>query len=208
MIRKHVGNVDYNFDGFGDESNEELELYVVLQVVMQELYALCVVAYIVIEIVLKRYIHKYPRTVIPGPNRLQEQMDHINGLVRESNITCIEQICMDRCCFMTLCHMVHTIGGLGHSKHNFLGALDGTYIKVRVPVVYQARYRTQKGEIATNVLGVCSQDMNFIYVSLGWERLAADSRILRDAINQPNGLRIPTGYYYLVDAKYTNDKDS
>ncbi|GMP62051.1 hypothetical protein CsSME_00024301 [Camellia sinensis var. sinensis] len=268
--------MEYNFDGFGNESNEELELYVVLQVVMQELYTLCVVAYIAIEIVLKRYIHKYPRTVIRGPNRLQEQMDHINRLVRESDITCIEQLRMDRRCFMTLCHMVRTIGGLGHSKHvtleekmalflyvlahdlkvrklkfnffrsgetvsrhfndvlkavlrlqghllrtpnpitqactdprwncfqNCLGALDGTYIKVRVPVVYQARYRTRKGEIATNVLGVCSQDMNFIYVLPGWEGSAADSRVLRDAINRPNGLRIPTGYYYLVDAGYTN----
>ncbi|KAI8002511.1 Protein ALP1-like [Camellia lanceoleosa] len=255
--------MEYNFDGFGDESNEELELYVVLQVVMQELYTLCVIAYIAIEIVLKRYIHKYPRTVIRGPNRLQEQMDHINRLVRESDITCIEQLHMDSRCFMTLCHMVRTIGGLGHSKHvtleekmalflyvlahdlkvrklkfnffrsgetvsrhfndvlkavlrlqghllrtpnpitqactdprwncfqNCLGALDGTYIKVRVPVVYQARYRTRKGEIATNVLGVCSQDMNFIYVLPGWEGSAADSRVFRDAINRPNGLRIP-----------------
>ncbi|KAL7250679.1 hypothetical protein ACSBR1_012659 [Camellia fascicularis] len=273
---KNTVHMDYNFDGFGDESNEERELYVVLQVAMQELYALCVVAYIAIEIVLKRYIHKYPRTIIRGPNRLQEQMDHINRLVRESDITCIEQLRMDRRCFMTLCHMVRTIGGLGHSKHvtlekkmalflyvlahdlkirklkfnffrsretvsrhfndvlkvvlrlqgqllrtpnpitqectdprwnclqNCLGALDGTYIKVRVPVVYQARYRTQKGKIDTNVLGVCSQDMNFIYVLLGWEGSAANSRVLRHAINRPNGLRIQTGYYYLVDAGYTN----
>ncbi|KAI7992183.1 Protein ALP1-like [Camellia lanceoleosa] len=256
--------MEYNFDGFADESNEELELYVVLQVAMQELYTLCVVAYIAIEVILKRYIHKYPRTVIRGPNRLQEQMDHINRLVRESDITCIEQLRMDRRCFMTLCHMVCTIDGLGHSKHvtleekmalflyvlahdlkvrklkfnffrfgetvsrhfndvlkvvlrlqghllrtpnpitqactdprwnccqNCLGALDGTYIKVCVPVVYQARNRTRKGEIATNVLGVCSQDTNFIYVLPGWEGSAADSRVLRDAINRPNGLRIPT----------------
>ncbi|GMP35266.1 hypothetical protein CsSME_00007779 [Camellia sinensis var. sinensis] len=74
--------MDYNFDGFGDGSNEELELYVVLQAVMQELYALYVVAYIAIEIVLKRYIHKYPYTVIQGPNQLQEQMDQFNWLVR------------------------------------------------------------------------------------------------------------------------------
>ncbi|XP_028101705.1 protein ALP1-like [Camellia sinensis] len=46
--------------------------------------------------------------------------------------------------------------------------------------------------------------MNFIYVLLGWEGSATDSRVLRDAINRPNGLRIPTGYYYLVDVGYTN----
>ncbi|KAL7263410.1 hypothetical protein ACSBR1_001554 [Camellia fascicularis] len=46
--------------------------------------------------------------------------------------------------------------------------------------------------------------MNFIHVLPGWEGLVTDSRVLRDAINRPNGLRIPTGYYYLVDAEYTN----
>ncbi|XP_050941503.1 uncharacterized protein LOC127149685 [Cucumis melo] len=38
---------------------------------------------------------------------------------------------------------------------NCLGALDGTYIKVNVPASDRARYRTRKGEVATNVLGVC-----------------------------------------------------
>ncbi|KAH6766322.1 hypothetical protein C2S52_017305 [Perilla frutescens var. hirtella] len=50
-----------------------------------------------------------------------------------------------------------------------LGALDGTHIKVLVPKEDKPRYRTRKGEIATNVLGVCSQDMEFIYVLPGWE---------------------------------------
>ncbi|KAL7199811.1 hypothetical protein ACSBR2_022001 [Camellia fascicularis] len=29
-------------------------------------------------------------------------------------------------------------------------------------------------------------------------------RVLRDAISRPNGLKVPTGHYYLVDAGYTN----
>lgn len=55
------------------------------------------------------------------------------------------------------------------------------------------RYRTRKNEIATNVLGVCSQDMKFIYVLPGWEGSAADSRVLRDAVSRPNGLQVPQG---------------
>ncbi|KAJ9558637.1 hypothetical protein OSB04_013251 [Centaurea solstitialis] len=47
---------------------------------------------------------------------------------------------------------------------NCLGALDETYIKCKVPLEDKPRYRTRKNEIATNVLGVCSQDMQFIYV--------------------------------------------
>ncbi|XP_028077682.1 uncharacterized protein LOC114279606 [Camellia sinensis] len=261
--------MDQNINDFDDDSNDELELYVVLQVVMQEIHALCAVAFVVIEVVLKRYLSEYRHNLIREPNRLQKQMDYINRLVRESDITCVEQLRMDRRDFMTLCNMVHTIGGLGHSKYvtleekvafflfilaqhlkirnvkfnfyrsgetvsryfndvlkvvlrlqanllvtpnpiteastdprwncfqNCLGILDGTYIKVRVPAVHQARYRTRKGKIATNVLGVCSQDMNFIYVLPGWEGSAADSKILRDAINRPNGLRILNACYLL-----------
>ncbi|XP_019162170.1 PREDICTED: uncharacterized protein LOC109158726 [Ipomoea nil] len=72
-----------------------------------------------------------------------------------------------------------------------LGALDGTFIKVNVETVDRPRYRTRKGEIATNVLGACTPDMQFIYVLPGWEGSAADGRILRDAISRRNGLKVP-----------------
>ncbi|KAL5559045.1 hypothetical protein UlMin_035256 [Ulmus minor] len=87
---------------------------------------------------------------------------------------------------------------------NCLGALHGTYISVRVPVSDKPRYRNWKGHIATNVLGVCSQDMQFIYVLPGWEGSTPDSRVLRDALRRINGLNVPNGYYYFVDAGYTN----
>ncbi|CAL8116662.1 unnamed protein product [Prunus armeniaca] len=70
-----------------------------------------------------------------------------------------------------------------------LGALDRTYIRVCVPEQDKPRYRTRKGEVATNVLG---------------EGFASDSRVLRDAISRPTRLRVPTGCYYLVDDGYTN----
>ncbi|KAL8556341.1 hypothetical protein ACS0TY_003960 [Phlomoides rotata] len=35
--------------------------------------------------------------------------------------------------------------------------------------------------------------MNYIYVMSGWEGCVADNRILRDAVTQTNGLRVPTG---------------
>ena len=113
---------------------------------------------------------------------------------------------------------------------NCLGALDGTYIKVNVLEADKPRYRTRKGEIATNVLGVCSQDMQFIYVLPGWEGLASDARVLRDVVSRTNGLKVPQGivnmqfkviifcvtnklfivayftlgFYYLCDAGYMN----
>ena len=53
-------------------------------------------------------------------------------------------------------------------------------------------YLTRNNEIATNVLGVCTQNMKFIYVLTKWEG-SANSRILRDVIFRTNGLRVPKG---------------
>ena len=62
-----------------------------------------------------------------------------------------------------------------------------------MPEVDKPKYRTRKNEIATNVLGVCSQDMQFIYVLPGWEGSAHDGRVLRDAVTRRNGLKVPQG---------------
>ncbi|KAL0332531.1 UNVERIFIED_CONTAM: hypothetical protein Scaly_2154600 [Sesamum calycinum] len=56
-----------------------------------------------------------------------------------------------------------------------LGALDGTFIDVRVPEHEKGSYCIRK-----------------------------DSRVLQDAIHRPNGLRVPTGNYYLYDNGYAN----
>ncbi|KAK4409521.1 hypothetical protein Sango_0025100 [Sesamum angolense] len=85
-----------------------------------------------------------------------------------------------------------------------LGALDGTYIDVRVRAEDRVRYRTCKGSIFVNVLGVRDRDMRFIYVLAGWEGSAADGRVLRDAITRPTRLKMPRGNYYLVDSGYNN----
>ncbi|CAI9269445.1 unnamed protein product [Lactuca saligna] len=82
---------------------------------------------------------------------------------------------------------------------NYLGALDGTHIKCLVPLKDKPKYKTRKNDIATNVLGVCSQDMQFIYVLPGWEGSAADDRVLRDALIRPHGLKV-----IILDAGYTN----
>ena len=64
------------------------------------------------------------------------------------------------------------------------------YIKVNVPAKDIPRYQSRKSEIATNMLGVCAQDMQFIFVMPGWEGSAADARVLRDAISKPHGLKV------------------
>ncbi|KAL3506879.1 hypothetical protein ACH5RR_032261 [Cinchona calisaya] len=80
---------------------------------------------------------------------------------------------------------------------NCLGALDGTLIKVTPPAEHKSRYRTRKPNLATNVLGVCAPDMQFIHVLPTCEGSAHDGRVLRDAISRPNDLKVPqdAGYY-------------
>ena len=72
-----------------------------------------------------------------------------------------------------------------------MGALDGTYIKVNVKSTNKPRYRSRKNEIATNILGVCTLDMQFVYVLPGRDGSTVDGRVLRDAISRRNGLKIP-----------------
>ncbi|PPD76897.1 hypothetical protein GOBAR_DD26187 [Gossypium barbadense] len=81
---------------------------------------------------------------------------------------------------------------------NCLGALDGTHIKIRVPTVDKPRYRTRKGDIATNMLGVCTPEMQFVYVLPGWEGSVTDGRVLRDAISRRHGLKVPHGKGFLA----------
>ncbi|KAA0041232.1 retrotransposon protein [Cucumis melo var. makuwa] len=50
---------------------------------------------------------------------------------------------------------------------NFLGALDGTYIKVNVPAADCPMFKMRKEEIATNLLGICDIKGNFVYVLAG-----------------------------------------
>ncbi|XP_073020977.1 uncharacterized protein [Primulina eburnea] len=85
-----------------------------------------------------------------------------------------------------------------------VGALDGTYINVNVPISDKGKYRTRKGTIAINVLGVCNRDMNFIYALCGWKGSAADARVLRDALTRSDGLKVDRGSYYLCDNGYAN----
>ncbi|KAL8487679.1 hypothetical protein ACS0TY_024121 [Phlomoides rotata] len=85
-----------------------------------------------------------------------------------------------------------------------LGALDGTHVEAHVPTGDKGRYRNRKGQISVNVLGVVDTNMKFVYVLTGWEGSAADSRVLRDAINRTSGLKVPRGNYYLCENGYPN----
>ena len=48
-----------------------------------------------------------------------------------------------------------------------------------------------------NVLGVCTPNMEFIYILHGWEGYAHDGRVLRDAMFRPRGLKVPKGNHQI-----------
>ncbi|KAG8380780.1 hypothetical protein BUALT_Bualt06G0051600 [Buddleja alternifolia] len=87
---------------------------------------------------------------------------------------------------------------------NAIGALDGTFVDLTVPVEVKSKYRNRKVALSTNVLGVCDANLKFLYVLPGWEGSASDARVLRDALQRPNFLKVCRDKYYLVDAGYTN----
>ncbi|KAI4325768.1 hypothetical protein MLD38_031136 [Melastoma candidum] len=96
---------------------------------------------------------------------------------------------------------------------NCLGALDGTFIRIRVPASNKPRYRTRKGEIATNVLGVCTPNVQLSFVFPSWEGLAANGRVLEDVMSRRFGLKVQHGnlifYSYRASKrKWTQVEDS
>ncbi|XP_044469164.1 uncharacterized protein LOC123198546 [Mangifera indica] len=87
-----------------------------------------------------------------------------------------------------------------------LGVIDGMHIPAHVPAKDQSQFRNKKGLLSQNVLAACTFDLQFIFIYPGWEGSAADSRVLRAVLDDPdqNFPNIPEGKYYLVDMDYSN----
>ncbi|XP_070022515.1 uncharacterized protein [Nicotiana sylvestris] len=81
-----------------------------------------------------------------------------------------------------------------------IGAIDGTHIRVKVSQCEALRYRGRKDYPTQNVLVACTFDLKFTYVLAGWEGTASDSRIMKEALNRQDLLKLPEGKYYLIDA--------
>ena len=57
----------------------------------------------------------------------------------------------------------------------------------------QPAFRGRKHTTTQNVLGAVDFDLRFTYVLAGWEESAHDARILADALERDDGLRVPPG---------------
>ncbi|KAL8457579.1 hypothetical protein ACS0TY_035443 [Phlomoides rotata] len=145
-------------------------------------------------------------------SRIPDHVGHMNRLFLLSDADCISNLRMDRNSFARLCSLMRELCGLVDHMYvsveeqptpvpddsidprlkwlkGCLGALDGTYIDLHIPSCDKPRFRTRKGHISTNVLGVYDRSMRFVYVLPRWEGSAADYMVLRDAIIRPNSYK-------------------
>ncbi|KAM0892975.1 hypothetical protein ACQ4PT_025442 [Festuca glaucescens] len=72
----------------------------------------------------------------------------------------------------------------------------------RVPTKISAAFRGRKDGTTQNVMAAVDFDLKFTYVLAGWEGSAHDALILADAVERDDGLSLPPGKFYLVDAGY------
>jgi hypothetical protein len=63
-------------------------------------------------------------------------------------------------------------------------------------------YINRKGTLSQNVMLACDFDLNFTFISCGWEGSASDVGVLQLALTK--GFRVLDGKYYLLDGGYAN----
>jgi hypothetical protein len=63
-----------------------------------------------------------------------------------------------------------------------IGAIDGSHVKVVMPVDEMVNHTCCHGYTSQNVLAICDFDMRFTFVVAGWPGAAHDTRILNHAL--------------------------
>ncbi|OLL26586.1 hypothetical protein NEOLI_004645 [Neolecta irregularis DAH-3] len=58
---------------------------------------------------------------------------------------------------------------------NCIGTADGTHILAKVPTDKMGCFCNRKGDISHNVLSICTFNLQFCYILLGWEGSGHDS---------------------------------
>lgn len=89
---------------------------------------------------------------------------------------------------------------------NCIGAIDGTHIKVVVPLDKVVQHTGRHGYTTQNVLAICDFDMRFTFVVAGWPGSVHDMRVFKDAVNKyahrfpfpPEGILFVHGTYFLL----------
>lgn len=82
------------------------------------------------------------------------------------------------------------------------GAMDGTHVPMRVYSFETDRYRNRKTFISTNVLLLCSMEMQILFCYAGYEGCGHDSAVFKCSALQQIFEQISGDYFVLGDAGY------
>ena len=75
----------------------------------------------------------------------------------------------------------------------YIGALDGTHIKVKVNKEAKVDHINRKGDVSINVCAIVDMDGRFTYVGVGMARSVHDMSVLKECWEEPNFPRPPHG---------------
>ncbi|KAG5574139.1 hypothetical protein H5410_063905 [Solanum commersonii] len=223
----------------------DVECFMILEEIVVHSYIVLICFFMAIYSMLLRNQSRNRRVIRYCMSaRIPKILSHLNVLIRDNDIVCIDKLRMDRNAFHILASLAKNIGGsvkVDYIRSGWsvsrafneclrailkltplllvkpnpvleddtddrwkwfkgcLGALDGTYISIRVEAIYKPRYRTRKGDIATNVLGfVIEISTSFMYYLVGRDQplMVAYCEMLYKKWVESN--------YYLCDGGYTN----
>ncbi|WVZ94871.1 LOW QUALITY PROTEIN: hypothetical protein U9M48_040707, partial [Paspalum notatum var. saurae] len=165
------------------------------------------------------------RSVTYGPmvHRDMERIANLRVIYESDDTRCVDLLRMKKAPFFQLRDLFRTRSLLRDSIHSTveeqvamflhvvghnqrfrdcIGDIDGTHVPARVPGKMQPAFIGRKHTTTQNILAAVDFDLRFTYVLAGWEGSAHDALILADALERDDGLRVPPGKFYLVDAGY------
>ncbi|KAL8542785.1 hypothetical protein ACS0TY_003609 [Phlomoides rotata] len=215
-------------------ARENARLYSLMNTLLHNTFVTFSIGILILKLKKRRRRMNYDDRKFTILDRIPAQMKNMSDLCEVSDEDCRDQLRMGRAAFHKLCFILQSVCGLkpyrrvsvpkkvdivkalsrnvklcvedacyvlgqastrerGHDRSTLaiipglLGSCRRNLYDVHVPITEKGRYRNQKGQISINVL--CS---------------AVDSRVLRDAINRDNGLKVLRGNYYICDNEYAN----
>ncbi|KAM3358028.1 hypothetical protein P3S68_020959 [Capsicum galapagoense] len=119
-------------------------------------------------------------------------------LVRDGGLRPTVQITVEEQVAKTLYLLAHNVTNCELSfmfrrsgESDCIGTIDGTHIRVQVSQHEAPKYRGRKDYPTQNVLVACTFNLKFTYVLAWWKDTASDSRIMKEALNSQDALKIP-----------------
>ncbi|XP_062418244.1 uncharacterized protein LOC134129044 [Pungitius pungitius] len=86
--------------------------------------------------------------------------------------------------------------------HNVVGAIDGTHIRIKPPVLHRLDYLNYKGFYSINMQAICDAEGRFLDIFVGYPGSVHDTRVMKNSSFYTSGRYPPPGYIILGDGGY------